>query len=234
MINGVLFGDKHSYTDWGLVLQERPVISTPSVKTNYISIPGGNGSIDLTEILSDDVKYDNREITCKFHVLNDRNNWSDIYTMLQEHLHGQAMQIVLDEDNLYYYKGRVSVDEWMSSKTTSTITVKAIVEPYKYERFSSLEFEKWAENMIVNENARNYRDISILNTRTFEIVGTRMHVIPTFEVTGTSMQVYFNNNSFTLPVGKSRVMNIVIKEGINVLEFKGEGTVSIDYRGGRL
>ena len=55
-MNGVLFGDKHSFKDWGLILKERPDIKPPNVKTSYVDIAGANGSLDLTEVLSDDVK----------------------------------------------------------------------------------------------------------------------------------------------------------------------------------
>ena len=43
-MNGVLFGTKHSYRDWGLFLADRPTISEPEPKTMYIDIPASNGS----------------------------------------------------------------------------------------------------------------------------------------------------------------------------------------------
>ena len=63
-MDGVTFGTKHSYRDWGLLLKSRPVISPPSPKTVYVDIPGSNGVIDLTESLTGDVKFDNRTIKC--------------------------------------------------------------------------------------------------------------------------------------------------------------------------
>ena len=105
-MNGVLFGNKHSYKDWGLLLTERPVISPPAVKTTYVDIPGANGSLDLTEVMSHDVKYKDRDIKCSFHVLADRKNWHDIYSNIQDYLHGQKLKVILDEDPCYYYEGR--------------------------------------------------------------------------------------------------------------------------------
>ena len=59
-MNGVLFGNKHSLKDWGIYLITRPKITPPSIKTTYIEIPCANGALDLTEVMSDDVKYENR------------------------------------------------------------------------------------------------------------------------------------------------------------------------------
>lgn len=65
-MNGVKFGSKHSYDDWGLILKSRPVISPPSPKTIYIDVPGADGIIDLTESMTGEVKFNNRTITFEF------------------------------------------------------------------------------------------------------------------------------------------------------------------------
>ena len=44
----------------------------------------------------------------------------------------------------------------------------------------------------------------------------------------------FNGERFDLPEGKSRILDITIKQGENTLKFLGKGTVSVGYRGGRL
>lgn len=232
-MKGVLFGDKHSYKDWGLILAERPVITPPKVKTNYIDVPNANGSLDLTEILSDDVKYENREMTFKFIVLEDRKRWHEIYSNIQEYLHGQEMKIILDEDRSYYYTGRCSVDDWTSSKVTSTIVIKALVEPYKLELYSSLEEWQWDDFNFESGIVRNYKDIVVNGEHELIIEGTRLQVIPSFIVDG-SMSVTFNGHTYQLPAGTSKILNIVIKQGVNTLKFIGNGKVSVDYRGGRL
>ena len=50
MVYGITFGEKHSFNDWRLLLSERPNISPPEVKTDYIDIPGGDGSLDFKRI----------------------------------------------------------------------------------------------------------------------------------------------------------------------------------------
>lgn len=236
-MDGVTFGTKHSYRDWGLLLKSRPVISPPSPKTVYVDIPGSDGVIDLTESLTGDVKFDNRTIKCEFVVLDARNRWSDIYSEIMDYLHGQRMRVRLDEDPTYYYEGRLQVNEWKSDKVTSTITIEGDVEPYKMEMFSSLEDWEWDSFNFETGIIRDYKEIRVDESLTFMIEGRRKSVVPSFTVVsddGSGLQVRFNGTTYDLPDGTSRVLNIVIKNGTNTLYFTGNGTVSIDYRGGRL
>ena len=236
-MDGVTFGTKHSYRDWGLLLKSRPVISPPSPKTVYVDIPGSDGIIDLTESLTGDVKFDNRTIKCEFVVLDARNRWSDIYSEIMDYLHGQRMKVRLDEDPTYYYEGRLQVNEWKSDKVTSTITIEGDVEPYKMEMFSSLEDWEWDSFNFETGIIRDYKEIRVDESLTFTIEGRRKSVVPSFTVAsddGSGLQVRFNGTTYDLPDGTSRVLNVVIKNGTNTLYFTGNGTVSIDYRGGRL
>lgn len=133
-MHGVTFGNKHSYRTWGLLLKSRPEISPPKPKTKIIQVPGADTIIDLTEALTDGVKYEPRTIKCEFWVVDGRHNWPTVYSSILNELHGKRVQIVMDDDPNYYYIGRVAVDEWESDKKTSTIVLTAEVEPYKRMR----------------------------------------------------------------------------------------------------
>ena len=237
MLYGVTFGEKHSFRDWQLLLNERPKVSTPSVKTNYIDIPGGDGHLDTTESLTGDVKYETRTIEFKFLTIKARKKWNDLYSDIQDYLHGQKMKIILDEDTGFYYVGRVSVNEWSSSEKYSTITIEAEVEPYKYELYSSLEDWDWDSFDFETGIIREYRELTVDGSLTLTIEGRRKRVIPTFmvnSVDGSGLKVKFEGATYDLPDGNVRVLNIVIRQCENTLLFSGNGTVSVDYRGGRL
>lgn len=236
-MNGVMFGNKHSYRDWGLLLKSRPVISPPSPKTVYIDVPGSDGSLDLTEALTGDVKYENRKIKLVFVVLDARNRWSNIYSEILDYMHGQQMRIIFDEDPTYYYYGRLQVNEWASDKVTSTITVEGLVEPYKNEIFGSLDDWEWDPFNFETGIVRDYGNLIVEGTLSFTIEGNRKPVVPSFIVTssdGSGMTVTYDGKSYNLKDGTNRVVNIKVKSGTNVFEFTGNGTVSVDYRGGRL
>lgn len=236
-MNGVTFGDKHSYRDWGLILKSRPVISPPSPKTLYIDIPGSDGVLDLTESLTGDVKFENRTITCEFNVIDSRKRWSNIYSEILDYLHGQRIKIILDEDPTYYYVGRFQVNEWKSDKVTSLITIEGNVEPYKLEVCGSLDDWEWDSFNFETGIIRQWKDLTVEDSLTITVVGTRKTVVPSFIVQsndGSGMTVTFDGRTYNLSDGVNRVVNINIKQETQTLVFTGNGTVSIDYRGGRL
>lgn len=240
-MDGVTFGTKHSYRDWGLLLKSRPVISPPSPKTVYVDIPGSDGIIDLTESLTGDVKFDNRTITCEFVVLDARNRWSNIYSEIMDYLHGQRMKVRLDEDMAYYYEGRLQVNEWKSDKVTSTITIEGDVEPYKMEMFSSLEDWEWDSFSFETGVIRDYKNLSVEGSLRIDIPPTRKVVVPIIHVINKNADEAMTvrcgwGETYTLSEGENRILNIKIsqKNQYNFLTFTGNGSVSIDYRGGRL
>lgn len=241
-MNGVKFGSKHSYKDWGLILKSRPVISPPSPKTIYIDVPASDGIIDLTESLTGEVKFNNRTITFEFNVIDARKRWSTIYSDILDFLHGQQMKVILDEDPNYYYVGRFKVNEWKSSKRTSTITIEGTVEPYKLELFSSTDDWEWDSFSFESGIIRDMKDMEVNEKLVLNFEGTRKSVVPTFIISstdGTGMRIVVGGSaggkgSYTMADGTTKNPAISFKQGYNYLEIWGNGTISIDFRGGRL
>lgn len=233
MMKGVLFGDKHSYHDWGLILKDRPEIGPPPPKYIRIEIPGSDGMLDATTSLTGDVNYETRPITCIFTVIGNRDRWSDIYSEILNYLHGIEIKCVMDDDPGYYYIGRFEVDEWKSKQTTSTITIKGTVNPYKYEMFSSLEDWLWDPFDFETGIIREYKDLVVDGIKVLIIEGRRKPIIPTITVSNV-MTLTYNDKRYLLTSGENRILDLVLKQGENKLMFKGYGTVSVDYRGGKL
>lgn len=134
-MHGVMFGDKHTYRDWGLLTKSRPVISPPVPKTKLIPVPGSDAVIDLTESLTGQVHYEPRTIKFEFWMISQRSQWPALYSDIMNTLHGKRIRIIMDDDPNFYYIGRVSVDGMEAEKKTAALTMTATVEPYKLERF---------------------------------------------------------------------------------------------------
>lgn len=230
-------GDKkHTWRDWKVVPTSRPVFKPPNAKRVEVEIPGADSIIDMTESLTGEVHYNNRSGSLEFQVEN-KNNWYDVYSDILDYIHGQQMKAVLDDEPTYYYIGRFSVNEWKSDKMNSKIVIDYSVEPYKLEMFSSLEDWEWDSFNFETGIIREYKNIRVDGSLTLTIEGRRKTVIPLFAVKtddGKEFDVEFNGKNFNIPDGTSKILGIVFKEGSNTLKIMGNGTISIDYRGGRL
>ena len=53
----------HSYTDWGLYVTNTDYIKEPKQNTNYVSIPGRDGLLDLSDVITGRPTYSGREIS---------------------------------------------------------------------------------------------------------------------------------------------------------------------------
>lgn len=234
-MNGVLFGNKHSYRDWGLFLADRPIISEPEPKTMYIDIPASNGSIDLTESLTGEVNYYDRKITMNFLMVGRRSNWSENTSIIADYLHGRRMKVWLDEDLAYYYEGRFQINDLKSDKVKQTIVIEGTVYPFKYEKFSSLEDWLWDDFNFETGIIREYRDLAVNGSFNLLIIGRTLSVTPIFYVSDASnLTVTYGGITYNLQNGSNRFVTLILHGGENILAFNGAGTVSVEYRGGRL
>ena len=130
-MRGVTFGDKHTYTTWGLYLKSPPKISSPEPKTYYVDIPGMHGEMDLSKALTGSVKYKKRKIEMEFVIVAGREEWSALYSEILSALHGQTQNITLDDDPEWYYTGMVTVGDPERDKKVVTLKMTADVAPYK-------------------------------------------------------------------------------------------------------
>ena len=230
---GVSFDDIHTFEKWELILSHTD-ISFPEPKKEKVDIPGADGELDFSKSLTGDIKYKNRIITFTFATTKKYDLWKSLLSDMANYLHGQEFErIILDEDQNFYYKGTAEVNEFKSNKSIGTIVIECDVEPYKYDLFSSDEDWEWDpfdfETGIINET----RDLVVDGELEVSILGRRMKVVPKF-VCENQLQLIFNDVTYNLPSGESFHPDIEIRDGENLLKFIGNGTVTIEYRGGSL
>jgi hypothetical protein len=226
---GVKFDDLHSFDDFGLLLTSKE-IGTPDPKTLTVDVNGANGVLDLSEALTGYVQYKNRKLSFTFQVFAGIDRWVAAYNKLLSSIHGKMMKIVLDEDQKYFYKGRVKVNKWTSQKSLNTIEVEVDAEPFKYNVKSSDETWIWDSFSFVN-GVIYQTSYTVNGTLDARIPNEQMVVCPEFEAS-EEMQVVFKGNTYTIAEGTSQLFEIMLEEGINEIQFIGNGTVQVKFRGG--
>ena len=214
-MNGILFGNKHTYDDWDLVITGKS-LGLPTPKTSSVDVDGADGSIDTSEVLSGEIKFSNRRLEFELTMTTDYDEYNELVTNITNYLHGRKLKIILDEDDSYYYYGRCRINQWASDKRIGKIVISCDCEPYKYT----------LRPMIVT---------SKISGKTYvKVVGKRMTVTPIIEVSN-DMEIIVDGKSNKLSAGEqNEILDLFIKEGVNTLVFNGNGEVKISYIGGEL
>ena len=131
-IKGVYFDGTHT-SSFGAYLS-KVVIGEPAPKVYKADIPGGHGSIDLTEHLGE-TKYENRTLTFTFTFPQKGSELMSAYSRFMNTLNGKYFDcIVTDDDIEYHYKGRVTVGELKQEKL-SRVKVECDCQPFKYSNY---------------------------------------------------------------------------------------------------
>ena len=216
--NGVSFGGVHSFNDLDLILGEVSV-SPASPKEVFVSIPGADGSIDITEAFGE-VKYNDRTAAFAFS-MNPGNDlseaaWEKKKTEVCNRLNGLRCEITIDKDPKYYWVGRCKVNELSTAKRLRRIVVTATVAPYK------LKQDVTVNRFVLEKTPREY-----------VLTNARKTVCPTFECT-ESAEIVIGDSTFNISTGTHKFLDIQLKEGKTPVTVSGVGTLEIKYQEGDL
>lgn len=223
MSRGILIGDKHTYDDWGLILTKVD-IGYPAPKTNYIDIPHGNGSLDLTETMGG-VKYSDRTGTFEFDLIAPPSERQSLLTTITNYVHGKKHTIVLPDDPNFVYHSRLAINNVQTSYMLNKLVINVVSDPYRVKPTATVKELYLVENLIP-ENARQFESPPWVKYQGAEV-----------DVTPAPMAVFNEGYSRNLvknseirikepqTSGLARVDLMTASEGLDV----GTYTISFDY-----
>lgn len=234
MYHSVTIGDKNTWDDWHLISTSRILFNPPSVKTSYVDLPGGDGTLDLTEVLAGRPTYNNRTGSWTFYVMNGYQEWYELYSDIMQYLQGKELDAVLEDDPAFTYHGRFQVDAWRSDPTWSKIVISYNVGPYKKDVAGYGDNWLWDPFNFERDVIKSYKNLVVDGTLSMVYVNETMITIPTFITTADDMTVTFKENTYTLSLGSNTFKDLRFDPGENSLVFNGHGKVTIENIGGKL
>lgn len=198
--NYMIVGDVDLFDSYGMVLSDGYTMLPPEAKSYTIDIPGGNGSLDLTESLLGDTPYGNRKQSFAFYVINV-NDVELLKHKIVNYLHGKRFTYQVSMDPGYYYNGRFKVTGF-----THTMSAVGLIANIKIE---------------IEGDTFRKRDLQV---RRFNAIGGhiesctsgRMRTNPTIEVPCDTV-VAFEGKTLDLPKGTWKLNTVQFKEGSNEL-----------------
>ena len=204
----------HTWHDWRLTLTEKD-LTPPEPKTNYISLDGAHGTLDLTEALTGEAVYDDRTVTASF--WTSEGTFQERRAVLKSitaALHGKKVKIVEPDDPEHYFLGRVKVMSLLCDQVHAELALEAICDPWRYAIDET--------NRRVEVSSAAPADVVIVNH------GDKT-LCPSIEVEG-SVTLTYGGGSVELTDGTYKVADIKLRSGSNVIGVTGDGVVTFTYR----
>lgn len=228
---GATFGGKHSYKDYGLYPTEKPVIAPPNVRTYMLEVPGRSGSIDLTEVLTGGVVYGDRNGTFPYKFVGDREDWDNLINRIISDLHGKRMNVMLDEQQGYYYNGRLAVGDISFENNCVYIEITGTFAPYRrgIVPYSGNDW-LWDPFSFETGCAREYYKLPIDGEENITIISTgEDSVSPVFKLESGQIEIVYNNAVYPLQAGDNIFYQIVLASTDVTVTARGHGELTINY-----
>lgn len=212
-LRAIQFGD-YLTSDDGLILHEKVV--TPAVpKTNYISVPGRDGDLDMTEALSGRVHYQDRSASYTF-LLTDGTHEDRVAlaTKITGLVHGKKLHIIdVDDYPDWYMVGRCRVEDVSFHGAYAELRISAVCEPWRYGLYDQT------------------RAVSVSNSTKTLLVDNRGHrsVLPTLTVIG-QISIVYGNHSAELETGTYILSDFVLSPGVVSISVTGTGSLTVTYQ----
>ena len=213
-MSDIRFGTKWAHSDYGLIVAPY-AITMPEPQTNFVEIPGRDGTLDLSEAFST-VRYTDRIIPLTLYA---RAPFDTAVSALAADIHGRRMNVIFDRDPTYYYNARVTVEDVERHAGYCELSLECRAKPYKLEHFQTT--------------------VTVLPTgsATVTLTNSRMPVVPTITVSADmtlAFAIGVKDYTVVLPAGTHTVSSLVLLEGDTEIEITGTGSITFAYRKGAL
>lgn len=182
-----------------MILLDGYTLSPPEPKTYTVDIPGGDGVIDLTQSLTGDVAYKNRQQTFTFMVVNP-DSFERVKTDVSNFLHGKGFDYQITMDPGYTYHGRFTVTEYDHTLYSypglvGIFSIKIDADPHKLKGHMTYKLNATGGKM-------------------FRLESGRKPVHPVIECT-QPCKVRWKNVIVQVPAGTYRLNDVLFTQGYN-------------------
>ena len=187
---------------------------------DYAAVPGHNGPLDLSTVLTDgEPYYGSREFEATLESSEGtRLEREERINKMINKLDGWRFNIILPDDPQHYINGRVRVEKLYNDPVHAAVSISATCEPWRYNN---------SETVVGLIATAAEQTAALINNG-------RRSVVPTINVTGGAVFLKFNTSageqSWALEPGEYILADIYLKSGSAPLTYSGSGQITLTYR----
>lgn len=213
----IIFGTYDTAVD-GLWTLAAWSLSSAQHVTNYVAVPGRDGSLDLSTAITDgEPRYNDRTLTATLESsegtrlerearINVMTNWLD----------GWRMNIELPDDPDHYITGRLHIQKDYNDPAHAAVTVTAVCDPWRYNK----------QETLLQLQAGETTETAILPNY------GRRTAVPVLTIEGEAANVLLaiDGASWALGPGTYQLPDLIVPQGGRIITYSGTGTLSFAYR----
>ena len=195
------------------------LFSKAVAQESYADVPGHNGQLDLSTVLTDgEPYYGNREFEATFESSEGTRLEREerINTMINR-LDGRRFNIYLPDDPLHYINGRVRVEKLYNDPAHASVIVTATCDPWRYN----------LSETVVGLIASSTEQVANLKNN------GRRAVVPVVNTTGSvNLRFIIDGVTYSKSVsaGEHVIADLYLKTGSVPLYYSGSGQITLTYR----
>lgn len=192
------------------------VLSDAEQKTEYMDLPGGNGRLDTSTVLTDgEPVYGDRTLTATFECSEGtRLEREDRISRMVNWLDGWRMNITLPDDPLHYITGRVHVKRLYNDPAHASVQVDAVCSPWRYNV---------AETVVGLQATPTAQTTALVNSG-------RLALVPTLTIAGGEVLLASGGASWALSAGVYALPDLYLRSGSTYITYSGTGSLLVTYR----
>lgn len=213
---GATINDEHTLRDWGAAITNSDLVTVPDANLTYLEVPGRNGRLDLSEVLTGDVTYANRTIKLILAGSVSIATWVERCKHIFNSYHGRMVKVIFDDDPSHYYQGRASVSDPQRVRNGGQFSLTVDADPFRYDVALTTVTFTGTDSFV-----------------TGTLVNARMPVCPTITV-DAACELVVGDVTYSILAGTHTVPALILMEGNTEFTINGTSSVTFSYRQGVL
>lgn len=220
----------HTWRDWHLAMETASPIGDIEQETAYVDVPGADGFLDYSEVLTGYPVFKSRTIEAVFGILKPKKQWQSFISRLRLLLEGKVCQLVFDDYPGYYWQGRVHITDCSRTGTLGQFKLTMeTAEPYGIAVQGNNDPWLWDPFDFEYDTIEDI-GFTITNGNKTVLIESKGGPFPiNCVVSGASnLQMTVNGDTYVLTNGLNE-FGFRIRQD-TTLTFTGTGNVTVNYR----